>query len=81
MKRSEAVTYVQILGYEQVPADIPGIKAYKAKTKQRMFEIARLIIVASRAGKVDHNHYIKEVACLKSVSYTHLRAHETGAYL
>eukprot|EP00959_Pyramimonas_sp_CCMP1952_P392257 8219679-Pyramimonas_sp.AAC.1 len=70
MKRSEAVSYMQILGYEQVPADIPGIKAYKAKTKQRMLEIARLIIVAVRAGKTDQNHYIKEVTCLKYMMST-----------
>eukprot|EP00959_Pyramimonas_sp_CCMP1952_P231017 4829230-Pyramimonas_sp.AAC.1 len=65
MKRSDAVQYMEFIGYDHVPTDIPGIKTYKARTKQRMFEIARLISVARKAGKEDATHYIKEVACLK----------------
>ena len=60
MKRSDASEAMRFLGYDAVPADVPGIKAYNAKTKRRMFEIGRLIFVARKAGKEEATSLVNE---------------------
>ncbi|CAK0860786.1 unnamed protein product, partial [Prorocentrum cordatum] len=70
MKRSEATEAMRFLGYEQVPTDVPGIKSYKTRTKQRMFELGRLIIISRKAGKDDPQGFVREISCLKYMMST-----------
>ena len=39
-----------------LPTDVPGIKSYKAKTKKRIFEIARLNIIVRREVDREDGH-------------------------
>eukprot|EP00959_Pyramimonas_sp_CCMP1952_P442931 9272334-Pyramimonas_sp.AAC.1 len=45
---------------------------YKERTKKRLFDIARLVIVARGAGK-DDSLLLKEIACLQCMAGTAAR--------
>ena len=72
MTRADAYWYMQSLGYEVAPNDTQAIKQYKQATKKRLFDIARLVTVARKAGKDDSN-LLREVACLKYMMGTTVR--------
>eukprot|EP00959_Pyramimonas_sp_CCMP1952_P379711 7953974-Pyramimonas_sp.AAC.1 len=64
MNTSDAQWYMRECGYDLAPMDTQAIKEYKERTKWRLCDIARLVIVARKAGK-DDAMLMKEVSCLK----------------